>query len=72
MQGWLSHGISFGLQPKDRRRLCEILVFRSSWPFVGRVVWDGLSVNVARISKLAVGCVAGGSEAGRDVTTVKT
>lgn len=48
MQGCLSHGTSFGLQPKDRKRLCGILVFSSSWPLVGRVVWNGLSVNMAR------------------------
>lgn len=46
--GCLQHGTSFGLQPKDGKKFCGILVFRSSWPLVGRVVWNRVNVEMAR------------------------
>lgn len=77
LQGCLSHGTSFGLQPKAGKKLCGILVFRSSWPLVGGVVWSGLNVNTQEQQiRSGLGCwrlgLAGSIGAGGGVVAVIT
>lgn len=47
----------YGILSKDFKH--SFLVFRSSWPLVGRVFWSGVNVNVA--GSADQGCVGGDS-----------
>ena len=47
----------YGILSKDFKH--SFLVFRSSWPLVGRVVWSGVNVNVA--GSADQGCVGSDS-----------